>query len=141
MTDDFTPVRYDIFFASGTAEQKTHPEGRFVYYSDFLVAKQSREHWKGKASRWEAEAKSQENVIQNLDRLLHDAYAEQDKLRAECVRLTATEKRLSTIIDCNTDDTGRDLRQVTEENLRLRERLACLGEPVVGNLNLYSKTK
>lgn len=139
MTDDFTPVRYDIFFASGTAEQKTHPEGRFVYYSDFLVARQSRDHWKGKASRWEAEAKSQETVIQNLDRLLHDAYAEQDKLRAECVRLTKTEKRLTSIIDCNTDDTGRDLRQVTEENIRLRERLACLGEPVVGSLSLYTK--
>jgi response regulator RpfG family c-di-GMP phosphodiesterase len=139
MTDDFTPVRYDIFFASGTAEQKTHPEGRFVYYSDFLVARQSRDHWKGKASRWEAEAKSQETVIQNLDRLLHDAYAESDKLRAECVHLTATEKRLSSIIDLNTDETGRNLRQVTEENIRLRERLACLGEPVVGSLSLYTK--
>lgn len=132
MTDDFTPVRYDIFFASGSAEQKPHDEGRLVYYSDFLVAKQSRDHWKGKAHRWEAEAKSQENVIQNLDRLLHDAYAEADKLRADV-------RRLSSIIDLNTDDTGRNLRQVTDENIRLRERLACLGEPVVGNLNLYTK--
>lgn len=132
MNDDFTPVRYDIFFASGSAEQKPHDEGRLVYYSDFLVAKQSRDHWKGKAHRWEAEAKSQENVIQNLDRLLHDAYAEADKLRADV-------RRLSSIIDLNTDDTGRNLRQVTDENIRLRERLACLGEPVVGNLNLYTK--
>ena len=117
MTDDFIPSRYDVMFSSGTGEMKPHDEGRLVYYSDFLIAKQSREHWKGKAARWEAEAKSQENVIQNLDRLLHDAYAESERLRADV-------KRLTSIIDHNTDDKGRDLRAAHEENIRLLQVLA-----------------
>ena len=124
MQEDYTPIRYDIHYSSGEATLNQHDEGRFVGYSDFLVAKQSREHWKGKAARWEAEAQSQERVIQNLERLLNDAYKDTDKARTEIGRLLGEVKRLTTIIDCNTSDEGRDLKQVTEENIRLRQMLA-----------------
>jgi hypothetical protein len=124
MQDDYTPVRYDIHHSSGEATLNHHPEGRFVCYTDFLVAKQSREHWKGKVARWEAEAKSQEVVIQNLERLLNDAYKDTDKARTEIGRLNGEVKRLTSIIDHNTSDEGRDLKQVTEENIRLRQMLA-----------------
>ena len=124
MQDDYTPVRYDIHHSSGEATLNHHPEGRFVCYTDFLVAKQSREHWKGKVARWEAEAKSQEIVIQNLERLLNDAYKDTDKARTEIGRLNGEVKRLTSIIDHNTSDEGRDLKQVTEENIRLRQMLA-----------------
>lgn len=124
MQDDYTPVRYDIHHSSGEATLNHHPEGRFVCYTDFLVAKQSREHWKGKVARWEAEAKSQEIVVQNLERLLNDAYKDTDKARTEIGRLNLEVKRLTSIIDHNTSDEGRDLKQVTEENIRLRQMLA-----------------
>jgi hypothetical protein len=124
MQDDYTPVRYDIHHSSGEATLNHHPEGRFVCYTDFLVAKQSREHWKGKVARWEGEAKSQEIVIQNLERLLNDAYKDTDKARTEIGRLNLEVKRLTSIIDHNTSDEGRDLKQVTEENIRLRQMLA-----------------
>ncbi|NBO52209.1 MAG: hypothetical protein EBU83_02060 [bacterium] len=124
MQDDYTPVRYDIHHSSGEATLNHHPEGRFVCYTDFLVAKQSREHWKGKVARWEGEAKSQENVIQNLERLLNDAYKDTDKARTEIGRLNLEVQRLTSIIDHNTSDEGRNLKQVTEENIRLRQMLA-----------------
>lgn len=124
MQDDFTPVRYDIHHASGEATLTQHGEGRFVGYSDFLVAFQSREHWKGKASRWEAEAKSQELCIQNVENLLCESHKECESLRAEVVRLQADVKRLTSIIDHNTSDEGRDLRSLTEENIRLLQVLA-----------------
>ena len=124
MQDDYTPVRYDIHHSSGEATLNHHPEGRFVCYTDFLVAKQSREHWKGKVARWEGEAKSQEIVIQNLERLLNDAYKDTDKARTEIGRLNLEVKRLTSIIDHNTSDEGRNLKQVTEENIRLRQMLA-----------------
>ena len=124
MQDDYTPVRYDIHHSSGEATLNHHPEGRFVCYTDFLVARQSREHWKSKVARWEGEAKSQEIVIQNLERLLNDAYKDTDKARTEIGRLNGEVKRLTSIIDHNTSDEGRDLKQVTEENIRLRQMLA-----------------
>lgn len=124
MQDDYTPVRYDIHHSSGEATLNHHPEGRFVCYTDFLIAKQSREHWKGKVARWEGEAKSQENVIQNLERLLNDAYKDTDKARTEIGRLNLEVQRLTSIIDHNTSDEGRNLKQVTEENIRLRQMLA-----------------
>ncbi len=131
MQDDYTPVRYDIHHSSGEATLNHHPEGRFVCYTDFLVAKQSREHWKGKVARWEGEAKSQEIVVQNLERLLNDAYKDTDnarthigRLNLEIDRLNGEVKRLTSIIDHNTSDEGRNLKQVTEENIRLRQMLA-----------------
>jgi len=117
MQDDFQPVRYDTHHSSGSEVFEPDEMGRFVGYTDFLAARSSRDHWKGKAARWEAEAKSQENVIQNLERLLNDAYAEGERLRADV-------KRLTSIIDHNTDDKGRELRALTEENIRLLTMLA-----------------
>lgn len=132
MQDEFEPIRYDTHHASGEERFEPSQNGRFVGYTDFLAARGSRDHWKGKAGRWEAEAKSQENVIQNLERLLNDAYAEAERLRADV-------KRLTSIIDINTDDKGRDLRSVTDENARLRERLQCLGEPLTAPLTRYQR--
>ena len=117
MQDDFQPVRYDTHHSSGSEVFEPDEMGRFVGYTDFLAARSSRDHWKGKAARWEAEAKSQENVIHNLERLLNDAYAEGERLRADV-------KRLTSIIDHNTDDKGRELRALTEENIRLLTMLA-----------------
>lgn len=139
MQDEFQPVRYDIHHSSGSEVFEPDEMGRFVGYTDFLAARSSRDHWKGKAARWEAEAKSQENVIQNLERLLKESYAEADTLRASILNAKADVKRLTSIIDLNTDDKGRDLRALTEENARLRERLQCLGEPLTAPLTRYQR--
>jgi hypothetical protein len=117
MQDDFTPVRYDLHHASGEGLIQPDDQGLYVGYTDFLTARHSRDHWKGKASRWEAEAKQQEACIQNVEKLLCDAYKECEALRADV-------KRLTSIIDHNTDDKGRDLRQANEDIVRLVTMLA-----------------
>jgi predicted RNase H-like nuclease (RuvC/YqgF family) len=93
----------------------------FVGYTDFLVARQSRDHWKSKAERWEAEAKSQERCIQNVENLLVEAHKESEALRADI-------KRLTSIIDLNTDDKGRDLVALTQRNGELIQMLAHIND-------------
>lgn len=117
MQDDFTPTRFDLHHSSGEGRIEPSEQGSYVGYTDFLVARHSRDHWKSKASRWEAEAKQQELCIQNVEKLLVDAYAECEALRADV-------KRLTSIIDLNTDDKGRDLRKLTEDGERLVKALA-----------------
>ena len=124
MQDDFNPERFSITHASGEPTLVPAPEGEWVAWINFLIAKQSRDHWKHKVARWEAEAKSQETVIQNLERLLSTSYNETENARTEIERLRADVKRLTSIIDHNTSDDGRDLRRVTEDNIRLRQMLA-----------------
>lgn len=117
MQDDFTPTRFDLHHASGEGRIEPDDYGMFVGYTDFLVARQSRDHWKSKAERWEAEAKNQERCIQNVENLLCEAHKESEALRADI-------KRLTSIIDLNTDDKGRDLRKLTEDGERLVKALA-----------------
>lgn len=130
MQDDFQPVRYII--SGYDASKDANPSGDLVAYTDFLAARSSRDHWKGKAARWEAEAKSQESVIQHLEVSISQSCKEVERLRADV-------KRLTSIIDLNTDDKGRDLRALTEEVARLRERLQCLGEPLTAPLTRYQR--
>jgi hypothetical protein len=124
MQDDFTPERFSLCNALGEHIFTLNPDGEWVSWTNFLVAKQSREHWKSKAERWEQEAQNQERCIQNVENLLCDSHKDADALRAEIARLQADVKRLTSIIDHNTSDNGRDLRQVTEDNIRLRQTLA-----------------
>lgn len=117
MEDTFKPIRYDTNNSAGSPSLTEHSEGRFVGYTDFLVARQSREHWKSKADRWEREAKNQETAIQSLEKHLNRAYKEMEELRADI-------KRLTSIIDLNTDDKGRDLNRLSEDGERLVKVLA-----------------
>lgn len=121
MQDDFTPTRFDLHHSSGEGRIEPSEQGSYVGYTDFLVARHSRDHWKSKASRWEAEAKQQELCIQNVEKLLCDAYKECEALRADV-------KRLTSIIDLNTDDNGRDLRQVSENTNRLLQVMAQIND-------------
>ena len=118
MQDDFTPTRFDLHHSSGEGRIEPDDYGMFVGYTDFLVARQSRDHWKSKASRWEAEAKQQELCIQNVEKLLVEAHKECEALRADV-------KRLTSIIDLNTDDKGRDLNRATLDAIRL---IKAMGE-------------
>lgn len=124
MQDDFSPERFSLCNALGEHIFTLTPDGEWVSWTNFLVAKQSRDHWKGKAARWEQEAKSQEIAIQNTQKQLEAAYAQGEQYRLENERLARDVKRLTSIIDLNTSDNGRDLRQVTEDNIRLRQMLA-----------------
>ena len=117
MEDTFKPIRYDTNNSDGSTSLTEQGEGRFVGYTDFLVARQSREHWKSKADRWEREAKNQETAIQSLEKHLNRAYKEMEELRADI-------KRLTSIIDLNTSDEGRDLRNIAERNVELIQMLA-----------------
>lgn len=117
MEDTFKPIRYDTNNFDGSTSLTEQGEGRFVGYTDFLVARQSREHWKSKADRWEREAKNQETAIQSLEKHLNRAYKEMEELRADI-------KRLTSIIDLNTSDEGRDLRNIAERNVELIQMLA-----------------
>lgn len=124
MQDDFTPIRYDIHHASGEGRIEPSEGGMYVGYLDFLVARQSRDHWKSKAERWLGEAQNQERCIQNVEGLLTESYKEVETLRAEVARLQADVKRLTSIIDLNTDDKGRDLNRLSEDGERLVKVLA-----------------
>ena len=124
MQDDFTPIRYDLHHASGEGRIEPSEGGMYVGYLDFLVARQSRDHWKSKAERWLGEAQNQERCIQNVEGLLTESYKEVETLRAEVARLQADVKRLTSIIDLNTDDKGRDLNRLSEDGERLVKVLA-----------------
>jgi hypothetical protein len=124
MQDDFTPIRYDLHHASGEGRIEPSEGGLYVGYLDFLVARQSRDHWKSKAERWLGEAQNQERCIQNVEGLLTESYKEAETLRAEVARLQADVKRLTSIIDLNTSDDGRDLVALTQRNGELIQMLA-----------------
>ena len=121
MQDDFNPARFDLHHSSGEGRIEPSEQGSYVGYTDFLVARHSRDHWKSKAERWEAEAKNQELCIQNVENSLCDAHRINEALRADI-------KRLTSIIDLNTDDKGRDLHQATERNVELIQMLAQIND-------------
>jgi len=94
MQDDFTPVRYDLHHASGEGRIEADDQGLYVGYTDFLTARHSRDHWKARAARWEAEAKNQERVIQNLESVLRDAHAREDALKSKLAQTLVSENEL-----------------------------------------------
>lgn len=84
MQDDFQPVRY--LLSGYDASKDVHPSGDLVAYSDFQIARMSRDHWKAKAERHFAVAVHNEKVIAEREAELEKVYAELSQLRASLAR-------------------------------------------------------
>lgn len=84
MQDDFQPTRYLI--SGYDASKDAHPSGDLVAYSDFKIARMSRDHWKAKAERHFAVAVHNEKIIAEREAELEKVYAELAQLRASIAR-------------------------------------------------------
>lgn len=71
----------------------------------------------------------------------HQTLTANRKLLAENERLKADVKRLTSIIDINTDDKGRNLLALTNENARLAADIKRLAADTLKDLSLIEELK